>query len=61
MNGYFKNFSAGTPTQLRVAAYCRVSTGFGEQMNSFDNQVSIYTDKIAKNPNWVLADIYADV
>ncbi len=60
MNGYFKNSSAGTPTQLRVAAYCRVSTGFGEQMNSFDNQVSIYMDKIAKNPNWVLADIYAD-
>lgn len=45
---------------LRVAAYCRVSTDFAEQMNSFENQVEIYTDKISKNPNWVLADIYAD-
>lgn len=60
MNGITTSFSASAPTQLRVAAYCRVSTGFGEQMNSFDNQVNIYTDKIARNPNWVLADIYAD-
>lgn len=60
MKGIFSSYGASAPAPLRVAAYCRVSTGFGEQMNSFDNQVSIYTDKIAKNPNWVLADIYAD-
>lgn len=56
MNGFALNMMP-----LRVAAYCRVSTGYGEQLGSFDNQVSIYRDKIAKNPNWVLADIYADL
>ena len=31
---------------LRVAAYCRVSTEEEEQKNSFEVQVSYYTDKI---------------
>ena len=45
---------------MKVAAYCRVSTGYGEQMDSFDNQVDVYMDKIRKTPGWDLADIYAD-
>lgn len=45
---------------LRVAAYCRVSTVYEGQENSYDAQVAYYIDKIANNPAWVLAGIYAD-
>lgn len=45
---------------LRVAAYCRVSTDSDEQLESYEAQVSYYTDLIAKNPQWQLAGIYAD-
>ena len=45
---------------LRVAAYCRVSTGCDAQMGSYDNQVEMYIKKIANNPDWQLVDIYAD-
>ena len=44
----------------RVAAYCRVSTILEQQKNSYEAQVSYYIDKIANNPNWILAGIYAD-
>lgn len=47
--------------QLRVAAYCRVSTDSDEQEMSFDAQVEFYTDKIMRNPEWCLAGIYADM
>ena len=46
--------------QLRVAAYCRVSTDSEDQIESYKAQVAYYTDTIAKNPHWKLADIYAD-
>lgn len=46
--------------QLRVAAYCRVSTGSEEQLLSYENQKKTYTEKIAANKDWVLAGIYAD-
>ena len=46
--------------QLRVAAYCRVSTDSDEQEMSFDAQVEFYTDKIMRNPEWKLAGIFAD-
>ena len=45
---------------LRVAAYCRVSTATEAQMGSYDNQVQMYMNKIANNPDWQLVDIYAD-
>lgn len=48
------------PKELRVAAYCRVSTDTDEQKTSFDNQVQAYTDMIEKKPGWTLAGIYAD-
>ena len=31
------------PKGLRVAAYCRVSTGHEEQQNSLKNQIEFYT------------------
>ncbi|MDQ0273569.1 recombinase family protein [Cytobacillus purgationiresistens] len=46
--------------QLRVAAYCRVSTDSEDQLSSYKSQVSYYSDLIQKNAEWVLADIYAD-
>jgi Site-specific recombinases, DNA invertase Pin homologs len=46
--------------QIRTAAYCRVSTEKEEQELSFNTQVEFYTDKIMKNPEWRLADIFAD-
>ena len=45
---------------LRVAAYCRVSTGDEEQLTSYENQKAFYTEKIMKNPEWTMVDIFAD-
>lgn len=46
--------------QLRVVAYCRVSTEQEEQLNSYEVQKQAYTEKINSNPDWKLAGIYAD-
>ena len=46
--------------KLRVAAYCRVSTENGEQATSYQTQIEHYTEVIDKNPDWVLAGIFAD-
>ena len=46
--------------QLRVAAYCRVSTDNEEQLTSYEAQKTYYTDKIMTNPEWTMAGIFAD-
>lgn len=46
--------------QLRVAAYCRVSTDDEEQLTSYEAQQTFYTDKIMENPDWTMAGIFAD-
>jgi DNA invertase Pin-like site-specific DNA recombinase len=46
--------------KIRVAAYCRVSTEQDEQLNSFENQVTYYTEYINNTPEYELAGIYAD-
>ena len=46
--------------QLRVAAYCRVSTEEEEQQSSYEAQCHYYTDKIMTNPDWTMAGIFAD-
>ena len=46
--------------KLRVAAYCRVSTDDEEQLTSYEAQKSYYTDKITGNPDWIMADVFAD-
>ena len=46
--------------QLRVAAYCRVSTKEEDQANSYEVQKEYYTDKIMSNPVWTMAGIFAD-
>lgn len=46
--------------QLRVAAYCRVSTDYDEQASSYETQVVHYKELIQKEPTWEFAGIYAD-
>ena len=46
--------------QLRVAAYCRISTDYEEQQNSYEVQMAYYTDYINQNKEWTLAGIFAD-
>ncbi len=46
--------------QLRVAAYCRVSTEQEEQQNSYEVQIAYYTDLINRKKEWTLAGIFAD-
>ena len=45
---------------LRVAAYCRVSTNSEEQLSSYENQLAYYTEKIMKNPEWTMMEVFAD-
>lgn len=46
--------------QIRVVAYCRVSTKQEEQLNSYETQVKHYTEKIRGEPKWELVEIFAD-
>lgn len=46
--------------QLRVVAYCRVSTKQEEQLNSYETQKNYYTERINAEPNWTLVGIFAD-
>ena len=46
--------------QLRVAAYCRVSTDSEEQITSYKNQKKFYTEMINARKEWQFADLYAD-
>ena len=47
-------------TNIRVAAYCRVSTGDESQQISYTTQKAFYTDLITRKPGWIFAGIYAD-
>ena len=46
--------------KLRVAAYCRVSTGDEQQQSSYTQQKEYYTWLIGTNKDWEFAGIYAD-
>lgn len=52
--------TAAVTKQLRVAAYCRVSTDEEEQLSSYEAQCEYYTDKIMSNKEWTMAGIFAD-
>ena len=45
---------------IRVAAYCRVSTGDESQQTSYTTQKAFYTNLITNKPGWRFAGIYAD-
>ena len=44
----------------RVAAYCRVSTDFSDQLNSLATQRSYFNDYINDHEEWELVEIYYD-
>lgn len=46
--------------EMRVCAYCRVSTDNIEQTTSYEFQCQEYTEKIAKQDKWTMVGIYAD-
>ena len=46
--------------KLRVAAYARVSSNSEDQIHSFAAQNAYFSKLITDNPDWELADIYAD-
>ena len=45
---------------LRVTFYARVSTDQDEQLNSLENQVQYYTERIKSKPNWTFVPGYID-
>ena len=55
INSYQRNVQ-----QLRVAAYCRVSTDNIAQLESLENQLQHYQEYINCHPNWQLVRIYFD-
>ena len=46
--------------RLRVAPYCRVSSGSEEQRSSYNSQVAHYKDLVLNNKDWELVEVYAD-
>lgn len=46
--------------RIRVAAYCRVSTGKDAMIHSLAAQVSHYSQSIQANPLWEYAGVYVD-
>ncbi len=46
--------------RLRVAPYCRVSTGSEEQLLSYNSQVAYYRELVANKKEWELVEVYAD-
>lgn len=47
--------------KLRVAAYCRISTGADGQQSSLVAQEHYYEDHIKQNPNWIFVGVYSDI
>ena len=46
--------------ELRIAAYCRVSTNHEEQESSLETQVSYYYSLITNHSGWKVVKIYAE-
>lgn len=47
-------------SEIRLAAYCRVSSGSADQRHSFAAQIQYYSDYCKQNPQYRLVDVYAD-
>ena len=45
---------------IKVASYCRVSTGSQDQANSLESQQRFFREYINSHPDWDLYDVYAD-
>ena len=49
-----------TETQIRLAAYCRVSSDSSDQLHSFAAQIKYYSEYCKRHPEYKFVDIYAD-
>jgi DNA invertase Pin-like site-specific DNA recombinase len=47
--------------KIRVCAYVRVSTEATAQLNSFDNQIDYYKNKLQMNPDYEFCGVFADL
>ena len=54
------NLHQGKISKRKVAAYARVSTDSDEQLNSYEAQISYYTDYIKRRNDWEFAGLYTD-
>ncbi len=50
----------GKSGKRKVAAYARVSTDSDEQLNSYEAQISYYTDYIKRRNDWEFVTVYTD-
>ena len=55
-----REYNVTAARKKRVAAYARVSTEQDAQQNSYEAQISFYTDYIKSRPDWEFAGVYAD-
>ena len=55
-----QEYNTAVTRKKRVAAYARVSTEQEAQQNSYEAQISFYTDYIKNNPDWEFVKVYAD-
>ena len=46
--------------KLRVAGYCRVSSGKDEQLHSLSVQVGYFKERIVRHPGWEFAGVFYD-
>lgn len=46
--------------KIRVAAYCRVSTDFADQIHSLSAQIKFFTEYISEREDWELVEVYYD-
>ena len=49
-----------TPPQIRLAAYCRVSSDSSDQLHSFAAQIKYYSEYCKRHSEYKFVDIYAD-
>ncbi|MBO6229326.1 MAG: recombinase family protein, partial [Ruminiclostridium sp.] len=47
-------------SKVKVAAYCRVSTDFQDQLNSLSVQIAYFTEYISSQESWELIEVYYD-
>ncbi len=47
-------------SKIKVAAYCRVSTDFSDQLNSLATQRNYFNEYINNHDEWELVEIYYD-
>lgn len=54
------NIKSNEEKRSRVAVYCRVSTREKGQLESLENQISSYRERVETSPAYCLAEIYYD-